>query len=211
MGRTKGITKQKIISTLIASSMDQEEHSPKEEYANWKAPDASTERADEKQKRWDQITAEIETIGDLKGHGIDERIKKPIIGLMGFEFPTSQSCEGHLDQKSGTPFPWVQIEVYEPNKYNLSPEMQTKWVALNQIQRDKMVLLLEEFYAGRDTPPDAKIIMDGIGQYGAFQLQSQGAKEIEDLPKSGLADKYNLYSNEMADFGTFLKEKFFKS
>ena len=190
--------------------MDQEEHSPKEEYANWKAPDAVTERADEKQKRWDEITAEIETIGDGRGHGIDEGIKKPIIGLMSFDFPTSQSCEGHLDQ-SGTPFPWVQIMADEPEQYDHPPETNPKWIALNQIQRDKMVLLLEEFYTNRNTTPDAKIIMDDIGNYGTFRLQSQGGSEIEDLPKSGLVDKYSLYVSEMEDFGAFLKEKFFKS
>lgn len=40
------------------------EHSHGEELADWKAPDANAERLLEKQKRWDEITAEIETITD---------------------------------------------------------------------------------------------------------------------------------------------------
>lgn len=130
---------------------------------------------------------------------------------MGFDFPTDQSCEGHIEKDHGLPYPWVQVYAEEPEGYEGTPEMDAKWISSNQVERDKMIPLLEEFYHGRNTEPDTKIIMDDMGQYGAFRLQSQGAAKIRGLPKSELVEKHSLYVKEMADFGAFLKEKFFNS
>lgn len=61
----------------------------------------------EKIKRWEEKEREIEEWADAMGKGIDEGIKRPVVAFSMMEFPTSASCEGHLD--SGIPAPWVEI------------------------------------------------------------------------------------------------------
>lgn len=67
----------------------------------------------EKQRRWDEIAAEVDQITDRLGKPIDPGIRETVIGLMASGFDTEQSCEGHLDH--GIPAPWVDIGVKVPD------------------------------------------------------------------------------------------------
>lgn len=62
----------------------------------------------EKEKQWEALREKVEGIRDGLDMPVDEGIKESVIALLAHEFPTSQSCEGHLDR--GGRAPWVQIK-----------------------------------------------------------------------------------------------------
>lgn len=105
--------------------MPPEDEHYKEEYANWKAPDSSQEKSEieqdskpkdleknEKERLWDEVANELEDVGDKRGLGIDEGIKEAVTAFKVNGLNTTQSCEGHVDESSLSP--WVQFEA--PNR-----------------------------------------------------------------------------------------------
>lgn len=68
----------------------------------------------EKENRLQKIRAEVDKIVDAEGMPIDSNIKETVVGLMALEFPTSASCEGHLEPEHGLGAPWVEISA--PNE-----------------------------------------------------------------------------------------------
>lgn len=77
----------------------------------------------EKEKRLEEIRAELEKITDAEGKSIDEGIKETVLFMNVLEIPTIQSCEGHLDEKEGNPFPWVEIGAED--------EPEERWIGQN--------------------------------------------------------------------------------
>ncbi len=53
----------------------------------------------------------VDTLADAEGHPVDAGIKETIAVLNAYDIPTTQSCEGHSDQKSGRPYPWVRVGI----------------------------------------------------------------------------------------------------
>lgn len=68
----------------------------------------------EKENRLQKIREEIDKIVDAEGMPIDPNIKETVVSLTALEFPTTASCEGHLDSKHGLGAPWVEISA--PNE-----------------------------------------------------------------------------------------------
>lgn len=102
---------------------------------------------------------DLDNIEDEWG-GIDREIKPLVFELNRLGFPTSGSCEGHIDR--GFPGPWASIHPAEGESEKLSARMST---------------LLQGFYAGRDVPPDEKIsILIG---HGGFWIYTGGEKFAE--------------------------------
>jgi len=62
----------------------------------------------QKEIEWENKQKEIESWGDKKGLGIDEKIKDTVVAFNLMGLPTAQSCEGHLE--SGIPVPWIRVE-----------------------------------------------------------------------------------------------------
>ncbi len=182
-----------------------------EQYANWKAPEESLGEKSDKQKRWQELTTEIEQITDGLGKGIDEGIKKSIIAMKAYEFSPDQSCEGHLEGDHGLPYPWVRIYASEPEGWKESEAKQKEWRMENLKEQQKMMNLLAEFYNNRSVALDARLVFDGIGAFGGFNIQSMGAETIELLSKEEQAEKYKLYKQEMDDFTSFLKSRFLQN
>jgi len=55
----------------------------------------------EKKSRWSEALARIERVKDRLGKGIDENAKETVVAFLVNEFPTQQSCEGHLEERFG--------------------------------------------------------------------------------------------------------------
>lgn len=173
-----------------------------------------------KQARWEQIRDEVERMKDSTGRGVDEGIKEAVVALRAFDFPTTASCEGHFD--CGYPYPWIEICVLAAEGWSEEEGWQKRgesWVkekeeqgrVENLKQRQRMIRLLNEFYADRETPFDARLTFDWIGRYAAFRIQSIGGDVMELLPPKEREEKHQLYTKEMNDFSNFLREKFFEA
>lgn len=87
--------------------------------------------------------------------GIDKKIKPLVLELNRLGFPTSGSCEGHIDH--GFPGPWVSVY---PDETKIKAES-----------------LLAEFYSNKNSSPDIKISI--VPGNGSFWIYSGGGKFIE--------------------------------
>lgn len=60
-----------------------------------------------KQKLWEEKLKHLDLIRDRLGQPIDQGIKETCAAFIVNGLPTTQSCEGHLNE--GVPYPWVDI------------------------------------------------------------------------------------------------------
>ena len=61
-----------------------------------------------KQRLWDETLQSLDLVADKLGKPIESGIKETCAALMVNGLPTTQSCEGHLDDH-GRPYAWVDI------------------------------------------------------------------------------------------------------
>lgn len=160
---------------------------------------------------WEQKRAEVDKITDKLGLGVDEKIKEAVIAFRVHEFPTCQSCEGHLGEKEehGEPFPWVHMLTPEPKGWRQSEEKKREWTIENLKQQQKMMDYLAEFYKDRETLFDARLTFKNVGAFGGFRVQSFGSEMMELLSSKEQKSKLELYRKEMDNFAQFLKDKHF--
>jgi len=71
-----------------------------------------SQREEKKEIGWENKLREIEGVKDSLDEEIDDGIKETVAAINLNGFPTSGSCEGHLDH--GTAAPWVEIS--DPNE-----------------------------------------------------------------------------------------------
>ena len=55
----------------------------------------------EKTARWERVLGRVERVKDRLGKGIDENAKETVVAFLVNEFPTQQSCEGHIEERFG--------------------------------------------------------------------------------------------------------------
>lgn len=175
----------------------------------------------ERNKRWAEIQVEIESIADRNGKGLDAGIKESIIALKASEFPTEQSCEGHINE-GALPYPWVRIGVDIPKEeFEKFPEETTieqargllaTYVEENKQIREKLVPLVEEFNEGREVDPRLKLEAAVFNIYDHSIIQPIGAEALEAIAdKTEREHLLELSRKEMNDFSEFLKKRFFAS
>jgi hypothetical protein len=84
----------------------------------------------EKKSRWSEALARIERVKDRLGKGIDENAKETVVAFLVNEFPTQQSCEGHLEERFGKMEridPYITIGVEDvPERYVGEAEIKKK-------------------------------------------------------------------------------------
>lgn len=158
---------------------------------------------------WKQKRAEVEKITDGISKEVDQNIKETVTAFLVHEFTTSGSCEGHLDEEHGLPYPWIEINTPAPEGWRESEKKKKEWTIENLKQRQRAMNYLAEFYQDRDTPFDARLTFDRIGAFGAFRIQSFGANMVDLLSPEEQKRKLELYKKEMNDFTKFLKNKYF--
>jgi len=182
-----------------------------EQHAAWAVPrQVSNTEQSVQQRRWEALTQEVEQVKDGLDLGIDQGIKQSVVAFRAYDFPTSQSCEGHLEGEHGNPYPWVEVYAPEPEDWQENEEKQKEWTIENLKQQQRMMGLLSEFYQNRDIPFDARLAFDKVGAFGGFRVQSMGAETMRLLTKEELENRHQLYRKEMQDFTAFLKEEFLK-
>jgi hypothetical protein len=159
----------------------------------------------ERQRRWDEAAERIEKTVDTLGHHIDEGIKDGVIALNVLDVNTHGSCEGHLEH--GTAAPYIDIRT------KISKEELERWEEVkNEIERRnleeqrRILPHLDDFYKGRDVPAQRRLV---LGNVALGRLESQGARlhKIED--ESTRREMLKEYQEEMNEFISFLKEKYF--
>jgi hypothetical protein len=161
----------------------------------------------EKDRIWERTSQEIEQIGDKLGKGIDDGVKESVIALTVNEYPTVQSCEGHLDEK-GLSYPWVQVEAPAPEGWEEDDIKKQEWTEANLHQRERMTTMLKEFYLDREEDNDSHLILADQGIYEAFRLQSAGGEVMDSLSRIQQEEKQKMYRKEMKDFTDFLRQQF---
>ena len=55
----------------------------------------------EKKRRWERVLERVDQVKDRLGKGIDENAKETVVAFLVNEFPTQQSCEGHIEERFG--------------------------------------------------------------------------------------------------------------
>lgn len=118
-------------------------------------------------KTYDQAKREVDQITDGLNMPVDEGIKKAVIALRMWGFPTDGSCEGHLQR--ALPYPW--IDIYAPE------QAESEWIQANAKERRRLRELLAEFYGS--TQHHGKFQFEDIGIFGGFRLKSSWVKSSQ--------------------------------
>ena len=178
----------------------------------------------EKQKRWEEIEAEVERIVDGAGRHIDQNIKETVVAFKACDINTGGSCEGHLDHGSTTA-PWIDLADKEAMKMVGQIDWAKKPTTEQAIEERKMlgeVLekknlelckrvmgYLEAFYRDRKISLDRQLVLQWAGQAG-IRMESQGAELQKIADEETKKQKLLEYQEEMRAFTEFLKNLFFE-
>ena len=140
------------------------------------------------------IRESVDGIVDGVGKLIDDGIKESVVGLLLNEFPTTQSCEGHL--KDALPFPWVEVHVPYPKEPNPTNQALLYCKTRNVELQQRMRLLLDGFYNTHESI--YRLGISEIGIWGAFRVQpSKDESQIK-------PDELSRYQSEMVEFTDYL-------
>jgi len=195
---------------------------------------SSSEKISAKEKKWREAYRQFEKTADGLGLGIDAGIIDTVVVFNLLGINTRQSCEGHLDR--GTRSPWIDLEAADveglekqaasafkiagkrdrqkaPDEeldqlYSTAHELRRKIKEKHLAGAKKMMTYLDEFYKDRIVPYDRRLIVN-ISGYGNSRIESQGAafQEVSQVEQRRL--KLAEYQEEMREFTDFLKKKYF--
>ena len=172
----------------------------------------------EKELGWKQKLAEVALLKDGKDMGVEAGIQESVAAFQVHGFTTRQSCEGHVAEEGqkqrGLAYPWIEVHVPAPKGYREAAREQRKELdeqakGENLQQWRKILELLQEFYEGRATAFDARLIAEERGTVEGFRVQALGAHVTAILTFEEKKQKLELYRKEMEDFTAFLKDKYF--
>lgn len=197
-----------------------------------------TQDRQQKEVNWQAMSDQINGIGDKLGMGIDEGIKEPVIALNLLGVNTGGSCEGHMPIPGhNSPYPYIDVEAKETNELDkkergaskilnekltekadpaliekLSIEhlgLLTELRRANLAETEKVINLLAQFYATRNTPFSTLLIAKVEGA-GNCRIKPQGGdlQDLEESPEKK-QEKLHEYQEEMKAFSSFLKSKYF--
>jgi len=147
-----------------------------------------------------EVEKTFKNVGDKLGLGIDKDIFRSIVILNSLGYKTSQSCEGHIDRY--TTSPWIDFTWDEKNTKEYFDE------SLNLLYQN-LFQDLKEFYKDRiKIPYDQNIslvLMDNSMEYLWVRLwQNQNSKCF----KGKRTEKLKKYLKEINDFCEFLNKKY---
>ena len=175
----------------------------------------------QREQEWEKTLSEFNQRTDRLGLDIDKGVLETVVGLNATKINTVQSCEGHTEH--GTESPYVDIagkgtEAMEDKFYALirQPETEEQARALgneieesNQHDWKKAFDVLDSFYKNRQVPYDQRLIIRPYG-VGRGRIESQGAQLQKGSGSSPEEKQHRLgrYQEEMHAFGTHLKQSF---
>jgi hypothetical protein len=189
----------------------------------------------EKEQQWQKMADNFAHITDKLGKRIDAGILDTVIVLNLLGIHTRQSCEGHLEWGTGSP--WVDLEVpglddeeqvardafteaqKQKEQGQLSQEdIKQLFQAARQLRtvvkhkhlegRRKVMSYLAAFYDQRIILYDVRLIIQAQGM-GCSRIESQGADLQDTAPLDVRKQKLQEYQKEMQSFTAFLTEVWF--
>jgi len=195
----------------------------------------TTSKRTEKEQQWQLMANHFAHVTDKLGKGIDTGIMDTVIVLNLLSIHTSQSCEGHLEWGTGSP--WVDIRTpglqEEERRFQEAMKEAQQQREQGQLSKEEIKRLFEEahrqrkafkqkyleerkkaisylaaFYEGRVVPYDRRLIICGSG-LGTGRIESQGADFQEVTPLEIRLQKLQEYQEEMQAFTAFLKDTWF--
>jgi hypothetical protein len=96
--------------------------------------------------RWSAALRAVAALTDRLGLPVDPGIRDAVAALALAGFPTTQSCEGHVNAAGhGLPSPWVELDVPSAEREAGPPRLRA---------------LVAAFNAARATPPEAALLWD---------------------------------------------------
>lgn len=167
-------------------------------------------------KTFEQVKAEVTKQVAETGQHIDAGVLDTVVVFRMLGFNPTDACEGHDDRVTGGPF--VMFEA--PESKDLMQQLMavqdpesTEYKALyHQIAKanigevQKLLLLLDEFYAERDTPSSERLIVRCFGP-SVPKLMCQNADLAEVLPEGDIRSLLADNQMEMMAFTNFLRER----
>lgn len=188
----------------------------------------------DKERSYADELAIVDRITDGHGTAVDKAIREPVAALRLLGFPTSQSCEGHLER--ALPYPWVDVGEYPSGgELDRMSRMSSSEIAAwresallasdleerirrgeveeqrlldtNERYRLRLLTVLDQFYARRVGAHRYRLLMDGHCQFGTFRLQSVGAETANLMNQEGKEGALHRFRKEMPDFGEYLRTK----
>lgn len=207
-----------------------------EEEQNNNKPD--TNETDSKVLKWKQIEQEVDNITDALGKHIDGGIRDAVIALKANQINTAASCEGHLDHGTAASWIDVEgidtqestqakellreieekiekTESIDPeadeldNLYNRQRGVYNEAILPHLHEIEKVIHVLDLFYATRSTPVDRRLIINTLGHRG--RIESQGSRIQAIRSDADKQTKLNEYKEEMQLFADFLKNMYFQN
>jgi hypothetical protein len=151
---------------------------------------------------WSKARRAVDRITDGLGKTVDSGIRDVVTALQVYKFPTTGSCEGHLNW--GLTYPWIEVGAPHPDAWKEGEARVEARRRKNLAHQERLLDLLSQFYQDRNTPFDARLQL-AKQAFGAFRLQNVGAEPLVLHSARERRGKLDLYQREMADFGAFLR------
>lgn len=173
----------------------------------------SSEQSPEKVENLRRARIEVESIKDLRGMPVDQKIKETVAIFRAMEIPIDSSCGGHTNEPNdkGYGFPYIRVYSAPPKGWNDNPQdaaLGNEWRDVNEKYRKIMTPLLNAFNEGR-VNKGSKLYMHNIGGFGAFTIQSVWAETSNDVKiEKEIVERIKACQKEMADFTEYLKKHF---
>ncbi len=197
-----------------------------------------TKETDANILKWKQIEQEVDSITDALGKHIDGGIRDAVIALKANQINTAASCEGHIERRNPSPWidvegldteesrnaiellrkieeKIVQTESTDPeadeldNLYSRQHEVYNEAMLPHLHEIEKVIHVLDLFYANRSVPVDRRLIINTLGHRG--RIESQGSRIQSIRSDTDKQKKLDEYKEEMKLFADFLKNMFFQN
>jgi hypothetical protein len=146
--------------------------------------------------QWRAAVEEADSLIDCIGRPVDLFIRDTVAILRLYGFPTTASCEGHLERRCH--YPWVDIEVAE----TIAPLNEGKLKGERDLES-----LLEAFHRQRSDPSYAVLIIDKL-KGGNIRLHCAEGDDVELLHGEKLEERLECHQKVMREFTFFLKERY---
>jgi len=147
---------------------------------------------------------DLEKVTDKLGEPIDKGIIEGVAVLNKLGFPTSQSCEGHLDR--GYPFPWIEIYPHEPEEENWKENsaLREKVIQEENKYKNKFQELIDSYNKEKGFSQSKFKFVDI--EYG-FRFQTSDNRDTNEMNIKEKEKFLKQTRNNLSDFIEFLKNK----
>ncbi len=157
-----------------------------------------------------EIQKEVGNLVDDANQKMDPVIVNLIVGLRAHGIPTFFSCAGHKEKDWTYPY----VDIYADDSHisfeDFSDTMiqsKSEWIKENIAILDKLVELLSEFYAVRETEYRYTIVPHCSIDLVQIRLKCIGSDLLKNMTNKLFKKELTIFQKEMNEFGTFLIER----